>query len=57
MAEVMFPVGEMSWSLLIFLLDVLICNLVEVDEAMFLGLERPCEFIFYILGVQKATWT
>jgi hypothetical protein len=29
----------------------------EVDKAMFQGVDRPCELIFYILGIQKATWT
>jgi hypothetical protein len=29
----------------------------EVDKAMFQGVERPCEFIFCILGTEKATST
>jgi hypothetical protein len=26
----------------------------EVDEAMFQGMERPCELIFCILGIKKS---
>jgi hypothetical protein len=28
-------------------------NFVEVDEAMFQGVERPCEFILCFLGIEK----
>jgi hypothetical protein len=55
-AKVMFQVGEWHWEL-ICLLDVLKYDFSEVDEAMFLGVERPCELIFCILGIQKSTWT
>jgi hypothetical protein len=36
------------------LLDVLKCDFVEVDEEMFQGVERPCEIICCILGIQKS---
>jgi hypothetical protein len=29
-------------------------DFVEVDEAMFQGVERPCELIFCILGIEKS---
>jgi hypothetical protein len=35
------------------LVNVLKCDFVEVDEAMFLFVERHFERIFYILGMQK----
>jgi hypothetical protein len=35
---------------MICLLDVLKNDFGEVDEAMFQGIERACEFIFCILG-------
>jgi hypothetical protein len=50
-AEVMFQVGKWSWEIIIWLLDVLKCDFVEVDEALFEGLERPCKIIFSILGI------
>jgi hypothetical protein len=35
-------------------LDVLKKDFVEVDVAMFQGVERPCEKIFGILGIEKS---
>jgi hypothetical protein len=35
------------------LLDVLKCDFVDVDEAMFQGVERPCEKIFYLLDKKR----
>jgi hypothetical protein len=29
----------------------------EVDKAMFKGVDTPSELIFYLQGIQKATWT
>jgi hypothetical protein len=26
----------------------------EVDEEMFQGVERPCELIFYVLGIERS---
>jgi hypothetical protein len=39
------------------LLDVLKADFGEVDDALFQGVERPCELIFCILGIKKAPWT
>jgi hypothetical protein len=36
------------------LLDVLKNEFGEVDEAMFQGVERPCEPIFCIQGIEKS---
>jgi hypothetical protein len=35
------------------LVNVLKCDFVEIDEAMFLVVERPFERDFYILGMEK----
>jgi hypothetical protein len=37
----------------ICLQDVLKCDFVEFDEAMFQGVERPCKLTFCILGIEK----
>jgi hypothetical protein len=50
----MFYVGEWPLLLVICLLDVLKKDFDEVDEAMFHGVERPCEIIFYIPGIDKS---
>jgi hypothetical protein len=42
---------------IICLLDVLKNDLGDVDEAMFQCVERPCEIIFCITGIEKANWT
>jgi hypothetical protein len=34
--------------------DVLNSNFGEVDEAMFEGVERPCEIIFCNLGIEES---
>jgi hypothetical protein len=39
------------------LLDVLNKHFVEFDETMFKVFESPLELIFYIPGIEKATWT
>jgi hypothetical protein len=44
----------MGLGTFICLLDVLKNDFVEVDESIFQGVERPCELIFYILGIQKS---
>jgi hypothetical protein len=49
-AEVILQVSEWPWELIIYLLDVL-KNFGDVDEAMFEGVERPCEIFFCILGI------
>jgi hypothetical protein len=38
---------------LICLLDVFKNDFSEVDEAIFQIVERPCEFIFYILDIEN----
>jgi hypothetical protein len=50
---VMFYVGKWPWDLIICLLEFLKCNFVLVDVAMF-HVERPCEVISYIPGIQKS---
>jgi hypothetical protein len=52
----MFKVGEWPRELTICLLDVLKYDFGEVDEAMFQVVERPCDLIFCIMGIEKATW-
>jgi hypothetical protein len=32
---------------------VLNCDFVDIDEAMFEDVERPCELYFCILGIEK----
>jgi hypothetical protein len=44
----------MALELIICPLDVLRNNLVEIDENMFLGVERPCELIFCMLEIQRS---
>jgi hypothetical protein len=53
-AEMMFQVGEWPWDLIICSLDVLKNDFGEEDEAMFQGVERLCELIFCILGMEKS---
>jgi hypothetical protein len=50
----MFYVGEWTSELIICLLKVLKNDLVEVHEVKFQGVERPCEIIFCILGIEKS---
>jgi hypothetical protein len=50
-ADMMFKVGEWPYKLIICLLNLLKNNFREVDEAIFEGVERSCEIIFYILGI------
>jgi hypothetical protein len=49
-----FHLGKWSCELIIGLLDVLIIQFSDVDEAMFQVVERQCELIFYVLGIQKS---
>jgi hypothetical protein len=56
-AEVMFEVGKWPWEHIIWLLDVFKYVFCEVNEAMLQGVERPCELILCILGMEKMTWT
>jgi hypothetical protein len=51
--EVVFQVYKWPWEL-ICLLDVLKCDIVEVDEAMYQGVERTYKLIFCILDIQKS---
>jgi hypothetical protein len=50
----MFEVGEWHLELIICFLDVLKNDFGEVDEAMFLGVDSPCELILYFLGIEKS---
>jgi hypothetical protein len=50
---VIFQVGKWPLDLIIYLLVLLKCDVGEVDEAMFQGVERPCEINFYLLRIQK----
>jgi hypothetical protein len=43
---------EWSTELIICLLNILKCDFFDVDEAIFLDVERPFERIFYILDIQ-----
>jgi hypothetical protein len=52
-AEVMFPVGECPFELIICFLKVLKCVIDDV-EALFEGDGRACEHILCILGIQKS---
>jgi hypothetical protein len=45
-------VGEWARKLIICFLNVLKCDIGEVDEAIFHDVEKPFERIFYILGIQ-----
>jgi hypothetical protein len=47
----MFEVDEWLLELIIGLLDFLEKEFGEVNEAMFQGVERPCEQIFCSLGL------
>jgi hypothetical protein len=49
----MFQVCEWSRELIICLLNVLKCDFVNVDEAMFSDVERSFERLFYIQGNKK----
>jgi hypothetical protein len=51
----MFQVVEKSWKSIFRLLATKKYDLVEVDMAMFQGVDRLCELIFYLLGIQKTT--
>jgi hypothetical protein len=55
--EVMFQLGEWPWETINCILDNLKCDFYEVDEAMFRGIDRPCEKIISFLGIEKETWT
>jgi hypothetical protein len=46
--------SRIALELIIGLLDVLKNDFVEVDEAMFHGVERSCEIIFCILGIEES---
>jgi hypothetical protein len=50
----MVLVGDWPRELIICLLVVLRNDFAEVDEAMFQGVQRQCELIFCILGVEKS---
>jgi hypothetical protein len=53
-AEVMLQVGKLPWEQTKWFLNVLKCDFGDVDEAMFLYIERLQERIFYILGIKKS---
>jgi hypothetical protein len=44
----------MALEFIICLLDVSKCDFGELDEAMFQGVERPCEHMFYFMGTKKS---
>jgi hypothetical protein len=46
-------VGEWHWEHIICLLEVLKNDFRKVDETIFQRIDRPCELIFYILGIEK----
>jgi hypothetical protein len=50
----MFQLGEWPWEHIICLQDVLKKYFGEVDEVIFQGVERQCELIFCILGMEKS---
>jgi hypothetical protein len=50
-AEMMFQVSDWHRDLITWLLNVLKFDFSEVDEAMFQGVDRPCEIITYFLGI------
>jgi hypothetical protein len=52
----MFYAGEWPRELKICLLDVLKNDFEEVNEAMFQGVDGPCELIFCISGIEKVTF-
>jgi hypothetical protein len=47
---------RIAWDLIIYLLNVLINDFGEVDEAMFEGVARQWELIFCILGIDKSNF-
>jgi hypothetical protein len=50
----MFYVFHWPCELIICFLDILNNDFGEVDEAMFQGVEKQCELIFFILGIRKS---
>jgi hypothetical protein len=52
----MFSGGKWHLELIISLLYVLKNAFGEVNEAMFLGVDRPCELILCYLGIEKTIW-
>jgi hypothetical protein len=48
---------EKPWKRIFRLLVATKYDLSEVDKAMLQVIDSPCELIFYLLGIQKATWT
>jgi hypothetical protein len=57
LVEVVEVVSSDEWPCdhVICLLEVLKCDFVGADEAIFQDVERPCDFIFYILWFKEAT--
>jgi hypothetical protein len=53
----MFQVVQKPWKPILRLLSATKYVLVEIDKAKFQGVDRPCETIVYLMGIQKATWT
>jgi hypothetical protein len=47
----MLQMVEKPWKPIFLLLAAIKYDLGEVDKAMFRGVDRPCELIFYILGI------
>jgi hypothetical protein len=45
---------RMARELIICRLNVLNCDFVDVDEAMFHDVERPLERILYVVGIHKS---
>jgi hypothetical protein len=52
-AEELLYVGECVWELILYLLDVLENDFAEVDKAMFLGVDLPCQIILCFQGFEK----
>jgi hypothetical protein len=53
----MFEKVEKPWKLIFRLRAATKYDLCEVDKAIFQGVEKPRELIFYLLGIQKSIWT
>jgi hypothetical protein len=52
----MFEVVEKPYEHIFRLQAATQYDLGEGDKAMSQSVDRPCELIFYLLGIQKQTW-
>jgi hypothetical protein len=48
-----FYVGECPWELINCLLGILEYDFYEIDDAIYQGVDRPCELIYCILVIEK----